>query len=798
MLQVHEPMVARIFGRVGTSIGKYPLLFLCVLFLIWAVLYLALPVTYHRDVLAPQGEGDKVYFGSNVIVSQEFIPHPGISGIEIPLGATSTPGNPLILHIRELSNDEDIIAVPLFSFDGDTARFQFDPLWNVPSKLTWIIEAPHAASKTFWVYREQDSSIFTEGRAYLNTRRFQGNVAFREIWKTPRFVALVSGKTFSPSFEGFEYISLFVGIVFVIIFFLFRRTQMSEKFIVMACVCIGIALHIWLALTTPLIIDEGAYIQDVLQSSGTLLPFRDFLTKGPMYLFFLWLWSHIVPHTVVTWRLFSALSWAFGGFVFWKLTHEIGLRERSRLIAVAAWNLMPAAVALTTPLLLQTSSVAVSVLGMLLGLRAITRNSWKLASCSALIFTIAFFIRITAAIPAAMMLLFYFSVVKKSWNMRLAAIYICTGLLAFGLVLGVSTAFLGPQKAAVLVNMEAFLISQNRQDRKESTVIEKEPFLRSATIESRLFWRTGVLLVTAILLIPMILVSRQRIVLSTFILLAVFFVAWNISFHLHDTGFLLPKKFISTTWLIVSLLFGAPLVTALAALVYNSPKHARLYWDTIRFPILIALWLFLTVYAYAHWGRFRQSYLTEFLPQLALLLGVGLDFTFGLWGKIQPRWFSYGARGALIVLIGMSVYQGYVFAYRYPHTGTIDQKSLVNITRLIQDHVPRSDMIFTAQPVATAFAKRQILFGYSHPGWYREARFGTISEDLRNLLFRKPETLTEYLAAEAQFILMESRTKEIYFDGYPERTEIVKNSFEVVGSAVNEMGDETYTLYRRR
>ncbi len=798
MLQEEETMNTRIFARIAEAIGKYPLLFLCALFLLWGFFYLGVPVTFYRDILAPQGERDRIYFGNNIVVSQEFIPSRGLSGIDIPIGSTEIPGNALILHIRDISSNEDIVSVPLFAFNSEAAQFQFRPLPNVPGKLKWIIEAPHSASKSFWVYREQDSSIFTEGEAYRNGKRIQGNFAFREIWQTPRIVTLVSGGSFSPSFDHFEYISALFGAFCVAALFFLHRTRILERGIVIGFIGIGIILHIWLSLSMPLIIDEGAYIQDVLQSSGTLLPFRDFLTKGPVYLFFLWVWSHVVPHTVLAWRLFSALFWALGGFVFWKLTREVGLRERSRLIAVAVWNIMPAAVALSTPLLLQTSSVVVSMLGMLLGLRAIAKSSWKIACLAALVFTVAYFIRITSAIPAFISLLFFIFFARKGWKLRLALSYVGVGITAFAIILGSSVLLLGPAKAAVLVNMEAFLISQNRQDNVAVVASEPEPFIRRATIESRLFWRTGVLLVTGLLLVPILFISRQRIVLSTGIILIVFFIAWNISIHLSDTGFLLPKKFVSTIWLIISLLFGVPLITALAALVYNSPKEVSKYWSTIRYPIIIAFWLLLTIFAYSHWGRFRQSYLTEFIPQLAIFLGVGLDFTIGLWGKIRPRWFSHVARSTLIFLVAMSVYHGYILAYRYPHTGTIDQASLVNITKLIRDNVPKNQMIFTAQPVATAFAGRQIIFGYSHPGWYREARFGTISEELRNLLFWKPEALTQYLATEAPFVLMESRTKEIYFDGYPERTEILEKNFEAIGTAENEMSGETYTLYGRR
>ncbi len=786
-----------IIYRLTSNIGKYPFLLLFGIFVVWAGVSLLVPVEYKRDILAPQGEGDRAYFGGNTVVSQEFIPHSGISELNIPLGSTINPNGPLILHLRETHDSEDILTVPPFSFSEEVASFHFAPIWLAPEKLVWIIEAPHAPAKSFWTYREQDPNAFTEGRAYQNKRILRGNMGFTEVWRYPRAAEFLTRISVSSSvFAPWEYASVIAGVIGFALYMIVKRFSVQERLLVWIFIMVGAGLHVWLGLTTPVIIDEGAYIQDVLQSSLDLLPFRDFLTKGPLYLFILWLWSFIAPNTVIAWRLFSAIFWIAGGWFFWKLLIELNLRKRSRLLAVFAFSLIPAVVALTTPLLLQTASVAISMLGLLFALRAAKRASLQLAALAAIVFAFAFFVRVTVAIPALVAFCFYFLFADRGIKIKLAAVYVGVGLVLFGLIFAGALTTTGLPKAAIFTNMEAFLISQNRQEVIRADAPD-DPIIRMIIIEARLLWGAGVLLLAPILVFPAMFIYKSRLVQAMVIIVGILLTASTIAFHLHDTNFLLPKTLYSTIFLTVSLFFVVPFITAVAALLYGEKGAIKKYWNQWQTPLLVFVWLGMTVLAYSQWGRFRQSYITEFIPQLAIIFGVGFDFVLGLWKKIEPKWLSRSFVGLLVIMGSMSVYQGYAIAQLYPHTGTISQASLVKIVGLISRNVPRREMIFTAQPVATAFSNRPIIFGYAHPGWYREARFGTISESLRDLLFKKPEAITEYLRNEANFVLTESRTNEIYFDGYPERVEILQKNFTVIESLQNETVGDTYTLYKR-
>lgn len=788
-----------LFSRLTRLIQKYPILFIVALGVLWGLGYFLVPIDFHRNILAPSGEGDRVYFGDKTVVAQEFIPHSGLKEVTVSIGSSTDVSTPLVLHIKKSLDGPDLIAKPAFTFQDEKATFAFSPLWSVPEKLLWVLEAPHASSKSFWVYREQDAQAYTEGLAYVNSRALKGNLAFSEVWAGSRLFNKNSdiGRYFG-GLASWEYQSIWIGIIAMFGYLLLRKFSVSEKVLIFIFIVFGVMLHIWLSVSTPLIIDEGAYIQDVLQTSSQLMPFRDFLTKGPLYLGLLWLWSFIVPHAVATWRLFPALSWALGAWCFWGLLKEFNIGQKARVLSVFAFTLIPASVALTTPLLLGSTSIAVSIFGLLLAIRAAKRASWQLVVSAALVFTAGFLIRITSALPAIIGVLALLLYASKKERFRLALIYIGTGISVFVVTFLLLIAAIGLPKAAVTMNMEAFLISQNRQDISEARDAQDEPIIRSLTIESRVLWRSGALLIIPIFIVPIMYINPRKVLSIFSILFVLFLINREVLLHLYDTNFLLPKGFTSTTFFIAYLVIGLPLMTAMATILYAKESVAKEYLPSWKVPFLTLLWLGITTVAYAHWGRFRQSYLTEFIPQLALLFGVGYQFLFDAWGKIKPKWMSWALRAFTVFVGGALIYQGYAMALIYPHTGTVSQESLVDIVRLIQKNVPRNEAIFTAQPVATSFSHRSIIFGYSHPGWYREARFHTISEQLRDLLFVKPEVLTEYLRTNVNFVLMETRTNEIYFDGYPERRDILNTDFEKIGSVDNSEAGDTYTLYRRK
>jgi hypothetical protein len=787
----------RYTSRATDFLRSHPLLLSACAGLVILAWYMLMPVQFVRRVPAPEGEGDRLYFGSTGVVAQEFHAHAGLSALSIPLGGTFSPATPLILHLRKDISGPDLASVPVFSVQGEQAVFHLSKgLPRQERPLVWILEAPHSPARFFWVYREQEEGAFKEGNAYYNGRVIRGNLGFTETWAIPRLASLSPGIGTPVPLARWEYMSLAAGIAGLAIISFYRRRPLREPAVVIIILSLSVAAHIFFIIATPVVIDEGAYIQDVLQTSARLFPFRDFLTKGPMYLVLLWLWGQIVPHAIIFWRLFSTVAWTGGAWCFWRLMRELDVPRGVRLAALFLFTLLPSSVALTTPLLLETASVSVSMLGLLLAARAGKSGRVSLAAWAGAVFAGSFFIRVTAAITAlvAALLLILLGERKQRW--RLLGSYIATGLVVFGCIFSAAILAFGLPKAAIMVNLEAILISQQRQAAVADGAAE--PLIRSLAVESRFFWQTGPILLAGFFLAPLLALRRSRLLLAAMICAALYAVIAQLLFHLRDMGYLLPTHAPSAIWLITAFVAGLPVLTVVCGMLYGQKTVRASVGPRTWLPWIATGWLLLTVLAYAHWGRFRESYLTEFLPQLALLAAFGWYHADKLWRAISPRLLAASARAVITTGMCASIFQGYVLAARYPYTGTVDQGSLAEITRLIERHVPRGQDLFTAQPVATASAQQAIIFGYSHPGWYREARFHTISPELLHVMFRDDSAITTYLRDQARYVLTDSRTDEIYFDGYPERTAILRDRFEAVGSVDNPAAGDTYTLYQRK
>ena len=137
-------------------------------------------------------------------------------------------------------------------------------------------------------------------------------------------------------------------------------------------------------------------------------------------------------------------------------------------------------------------------------------------------------------------------------------------------------------------------------------------------------------------------------------------------------------------------------------------------------------------------------------------------------------------------------------AVNYPHTGTLDQRSVRAIVAAVQQYVPEDEVIFTAQPLITALSQREIAFAYTHPGWYRDEYLGKLSPQLRSLYFADPEVITEYLRTDARFVLTDRRTNDVYFEFYPERQLLLQTEFELVAEVDNPLTEESLKLFVRR
>lgn len=780
-------------------LARHPLIFIGGVVVALAILGMLSPVPQREEALAPSDERARVYFGERESVGQMFQPLPNLQEVRVQVGGQGDLRGPLILHLREDYFGQDIRTAIVFSLDpesenavfrlqslgGQSTTFRFDPLSQPLARLIWVLEAPNGPRRGYWVYREQDASAYPAGTALLAGKEVFGNFAFTQVGSQPAYREWKQYMTASIEKWEWQSLSLFVVAAagFAILSPYLKGLSLSPAHWVVTLMILTLVLHVWRSFSAPVIIDEGAYLQDAFQSRSNFLPFRDFLTKGPVYVLLLKIWRALVPDVLAGWRLLSAISWVAVVGVGALLARRFSLPGSVQVAAAALLALLPGVVSASTPLLLQVTSTLFAVLAIVSLLTGAQegRRSWVVLG--SLLMMAGYLTRAStiAAGVAGVVVLLLFS--QRRW--RDLAVYLAVGVTAIAVISGLALLVMDQDKVAIMLNIEAITVGKIQT----ANVGGVEPVIRWVTEASTVLWRAGSWVLAGIVWLPLLL-SRSRGVLQWILTgLWVAIVAISI-YHLIDIDYGLPRALPVTRFTMLGIVFGIPGLWLLKSFLFpvvSTPSRVGWKWIAVCVSWLVAL-----VLLYRGWGIFRPSYVVEFLPPAAMLAAVGL-----VWG-LRELFQRSAAHAVLAGLVLMSWWQGVGVVFHYPISGTMTPRAIEEMTYLLQREVPAEEEIFTAQPAVTAAAKRKIIRGYAHPGWIRAARLGGVPDSLRKIYFAEDGEITRWLQNEVRFVVTDERTSEIYFDDFSERQKILLEKFELIGEVQNELTEEPFRLYRRR
>ncbi|MEX0650114.1 MAG: hypothetical protein WD200_03870 [Candidatus Andersenbacteria bacterium] len=760
--------------------------------------YLFSPIPVSHTIPAAPNQKAGISFGDTRTVGQSFIAVPGLKSLTIPLEILVEDSGPILLHIREGLDGEDLRVIPMFAPQSGEAKFSFEPLHG-NRKLTWILEAPHNADKTVVVYREIDDNAYIQGDAYVKAVVISGNYAFSMNGSQARILNFISTRPWTHvdpeqvwlNLAGGRYFvqGFFVALALMAVYRLVRRPAVRVRRVVYISALLALLFHFWSANIFPLNNDEGAYLQDAVQTNVHNVPIADFLTKGPVYIYLLKMWQIIVPDSILWLRTLSAIAWSAVILLFDVFLRRNRVTPLLRGITAALLALSPAAVVLTTPLLLQVVSTMFVVGGLAaLATGSSKKNQYYIALAGALM-VIAYLTRASSAVGIFMGLL-YLLLFNRSW--RNVATYVISGLVITAGIVFASLGTIGQTKTAILFNIEALTIAGERQ--AVASEHTEEPILRSIAENARVLWKSSPWLILGVLLIPLFTVHYRNAWTRRIVLIiwsaGVFMFFW----HAHDMAYLLPT--------------GSPLIiiaTSLATVVvYIVALVLRILGDQenndyeTRWIAFWGIWVGLLILLYGSWGNFVQNYLVEFLPPLTIMAAMSLT---GFVRVVRNATRTPGrmlAYFSLLWLVSLSYLLSWNLALKYPHAGDIEHDEIAQVSQAIQRFVPENEPIFTAQSAFTALADREIMFSYSHSGWYLYEAEGEVSTELRKVYFQDPENITEFLDSQVNFVLTDRRTNEVYFNGYSQRQEILASRFEPVFTLNAAQTDDDYILHRRR
>lgn len=760
------------------------------------VLWFMSPVPVIEQVTAPATDNARYFFGDTRTIGQSFVAVPRLHAIEIPLELEQRAQGPLLLHIRRDYFGSDIRTSVVYKPAYGVQQFTFPELSAAGETLVWILESPNDFDRTAAVYREIDGAGYPVGTAFEKGHALAGDFAFSQMGSHPLIADInrVFPHDFSQSLlVREEQNGLIAGILAGLVVVGAARFIVLRPGIVLICLAgATLVLHVIAAQHLLFNNDEGAYLQDAFQVWQGLTPVKDFLTKGPVYVYLLAVWSKLVPITVSALRLLSAFFWmACVGLAYW-LGRELRLSRAVSLSIAMLLALSPATVFLSTQLLLQTVSVPLTVAALALAVRGARLASSKLVTLSAFFMVCAYLTRATSAAAAVVGLGILLALAGKA-RWRLALSYAVWGIGIAGVIALLAVAAMGPLKTAVLFNVEATVISQEKQSTPGAAA--PEPFIRVLTQNTDVLWRTSPWFIAGFLTCPWYLMRYRRRLIKIIVLTAWIFGVAQVLFHLNDFSYFISSQYVLNRLLMFTALVGPAVIVGvwdvtLRRLLPPLPQPQK------GAVIMSLVWLGLLTCAYAAWGNFRSNYLLEFLPPLACLTAIA---AYQFWQLLTNR--SVIATRLTLFFSTVLAVAGFVIGWHVsivlPHSGSMDLGSLEQIVAAVKSHVPVGQPIFTAQSAITALAQRPIMFAYSHSGWYLYERQGLVPARLRQLLFQEPEGVTQYLFTQAQFVVTERRTNEVYFDTYPERKQFLAGHFETVATFPNSNGD-AFTLYARK
>lgn len=787
---------------------------------------------------APRTPVDVERFGGGRVLGQSFIaPDDGLSEIHVFL-QTPVPHEafPLLFHLRHgryATTDIRTVVVTAANLDTDgTLRIRFAPIEKSGGRpYVFLLDAHAVRPKQLAAYRQIDSSIYEEGFIFAGESGVlrAGDLEFAAVisepravgwWKrTPRpFLSLAFNIYFLPRAFGIG--AIMTGVILGSGVWMRRRRPQSISTMLGILVVTHIILHAPFLLSYPGVNDEGSYLMDIQDIRAGYWPFRDVLTKGPLFLIAIAPVALFLPHTLLPARLLVAGLSGVEVILLYVLGRNIG-GQTVGLLAATLWALAPVTIAQTSQLFLQPFSIPLVTLALILVFSAHdapmseterTSSAFterRKALVAGILLALAYLVRASslAFIPPALLLLLFRRDMRVGFR---NALFLIGGFAGtFALVAIPAFAILGYDRTAVMFNVEALVIGQARAGGTSSTaafsLLPPSEILERFTAYGAVLFRLGMPLVllwlamishffTRLLRLPSALSVVWFLGLSLPLIHRVMTENFTLAGSLSDVGASL--KFL--TVLLTLLITGALLWRS------HDMRKTSLLGATRAFLLLGGGW-FSLILLYTFFGRFRQQYHAEFLPLYvlgsALFLAHMLPTIDGIQhARMAVRSLLKGALGiALVLVVAAALVISFIPSREQPHTGSIPHRTALDVAKILRKHSSPGEEILTAQGLFTFYADRFLAFGASHPGWYLEERVGTVPTELRRLFLPDKEEVRRAMRERPiRLVVIDRRTREVYLAYDPEMRALLKSDYRLLETVPNPYEEDPVEIWIRK
>ncbi|MEO6078045.1 MAG: hypothetical protein ABIP54_04620, partial [Candidatus Andersenbacteria bacterium] len=283
--------------------------------------------------------------------------------------------------------------------------------------------------------------------------------------------------------------------------------------------------------------------------------------------------------------------------------------------------------------------------------------------------------------------------------------------------------------------------------------------------------------------------SRVLPRISWLIPLGIFWWAWDFFSQYEGAKFM--KYGIPTLWW----LFGVVILVAIALLraPHPNPLLSKERGATWARALLGIIWVGSMVFFYEKWIKFHANYISEFIPPLTVIAGVGLEAFITRALLIKKRIFAYSILLAFIIIFMWSATVSSFITYSFEHTGTFSQKGAHEAAAWMQANIPGGEHIFTGASLIPYLAGYQTALNISHPRWYAYEFTRTNPERIQAFLPKTTDLVQAF--KDSHWFILDNQTQFSYLNEYDDINNDLKANWKSVQGISN--GSNTIVFYER-
>jgi 4-amino-4-deoxy-L-arabinose transferase-like glycosyltransferase len=561
---------------------------------------------------------------------------------------------------------------------------------------------------------------------------------------------------------------------------------------------IGAILRTFYALELPFTDDEGNYLYDAWSLLHGHFAGGDGYVKAPLVILWIAVWEAILGHTALAGRISSIIAGSALVFPIFMLVRSIW-NTRTALITSALWATMGTAVVSTIYVHTQPVAIFFGMSGMALLAYALKE---KKASPKSLI-TAGIVIGLAVASRKSMLALglaviLLLLALSKNWNSRLKnTLYVGIGFVG---VLAVFMLYAYMVYGGVGIT-EALGINSAEDGVSSITPDEVEQVREYSLKGMTPFFRESLpIILLSMLGVGFYLQDTTRALLTKtralfisriiwIIPLGIFWWAWDFFSQYEGAKFM--KYGIPTLWW----LFGIVLLVSvlLPRTPHPNPLPKQERGSTWTRALLGIIWVGSMMFFYEKWIKFHANYISEFIPPITVIAGVGLEAFIARALVIKKRLLAYGI---LVVFLAICIWSATVssfITYSFEHTGTFSQKAAYEAATWMQANIPAGEHVFTGASLIPYVAGYQTALNISHPRWYAYEFTRTNPERIQAFLPKTTDLVQAF--KDSHWFILDAQTQFSYLNEYDDINNDLKANWKSVQGISN--GSNTIVFYER-